>query len=757
MANANVIRDFFVALGFKTNDSEAGKMQETLLSTEAKAKLLNKALIGLGVAAVVGVAKTARELDKLHYASKRIGADASNVQAYGDAISQLGGDAESAVASLESVAQKIRNSPGYEEMIKGLGVVTRDENGGMRDRVEVLKDLSGTLSKMPHYQANAYAQSLGVDEQTLMAMRDGRFLSSMEKYQKLRKEMGMTDELAQAGSEFMVESRELGMAVKGVSEVLLMTAGKVLIPVLKLVNKTIQGTIHWFSELNPAIKSTLAAGLKFAMLAVVFGGFLRSLMMLKKGLILLKSFIPVLKMLRLAFLASPLGIILALAAAIALLWNDYKTWKEGGKSLFDWSKWTGGIDKIISKIKDFINMLNKIKDKVINFIKRVIDDPVGAAIDVAEGAKAALAAVADSETVKDVVKAGQDFIEDVVENGVVDAVVNAGTAIVEKGKGFLEGVVDNFIEVDQIKPNRQETPKNAADLAAFATAQGVPQASINLNNGVMQGLNAIINTANIVNEGARAVAVAGNSGYAKKAPIKSGAKGEKQIAFIEKYWGMAVRIADALNVEPEFILSQFAAETGWGKSVVPGTNNLGNIKAGSSWKGATVKAYDKIEKSNDPYRVYATPEDFADDYIKLVGNSKRYKGVIGSRTAEKFYGELKSAGYATDKDYVKKGVEMNKSVTNRLDMSKTKASIQSEKIQSLIPELRSISPPLGNPDRSQLNNSAINASNITIHQSFQTDMTLNGVSSPAESANAMKRQQENSLAFMARGVKSVIA
>lgn len=57
-------------------------------------------------------------------------------------------------------------------------------------------------------------------------------------------------------------------------------------------------------------------------------------MMLRTGLTLLMSFLPVLKALRLAFLMSPIGIIVALAAAIAMLWDDYKTWKEGGKSLF---------------------------------------------------------------------------------------------------------------------------------------------------------------------------------------------------------------------------------------------------------------------------------------------------------------------------------------------------------------------------------------------------------------------------------------
>ena len=61
----------------------------------------------------------------------------------------------------------------------------------------------------------------------------------------------------------------------------------------------------------------------------------------------------------------------------------------------------------------------------------------------------------------------------------------------------------------------------------------------------------------------------------------------------------------------------------------------------------------------------------------------------------------------------------------------------------------------GNPHKPQVSNSSnMTASNVTIHQSFQTDMTINGAKEPIESANAVKRQQENQLAFMARNAIS---
>ncbi len=40
------------------------------------------------------------------------------------------------------------------------------------------------------------------------------------------------------------------------------------------------------------------------------------------------------------------------------------------------------------------------------------------------------------------------------------------------------------------------------------------------------------------------------------------------------------------------------------------------------------------------------------------------------------------------------------------------------------------------------NSSSLSASNFTVHQTFQTDVTVNGALSPIDSANAIKRQQK---------------
>ncbi len=392
-----VIRDFLVSLGFSTDNEGARKMGDALKGVELKATLLHKTLLLLATGAVVAVAKTASELDKLYYSSQRIGASASNIRAYGDAISQMGGNAQNALQSLENVAQKMRNSPGYEGMLTGMGVATRDGNGQLRDRVEVMKDLSKTMKGMDYYQANAYASSLGIDENTLMAMRDDKFIGNMEKYQKLRQDVGLTDELTKSGTEFMVQFRDISMTTKAITEVVVMTAGQALIPILKMINNILRSAIAWFAELDPRFKAILATGLKFALLAVIFGGFIGTIAKLASVLPMLKGLLFLIKSLRLAFLASPIGIVLALAAAIAALWDDYQTWKNGGESLIDWSKWEGGIETAIARIKELAELIKNLKDKTVEFVTKAIDDPAGTAKEtvaaVTEAAKTGTAAV----------------------------------------------------------------------------------------------------------------------------------------------------------------------------------------------------------------------------------------------------------------------------------------------------------------------------------------------------------------------------
>jgi hypothetical protein len=62
------------------------------------------------------------------------------------------------------------------------------------------------------------------------------------------------------------------------------------------------------------------------------------------------------ELLNLAFLASPLGYVLAGLVAILALFDDFETWKEGGQSLFDWSKFVPIINAVSNAIGYVVNV-----------------------------------------------------------------------------------------------------------------------------------------------------------------------------------------------------------------------------------------------------------------------------------------------------------------------------------------------------------------------------------------------------------------
>lgn len=117
--------------------------------------------------------------------------------------------------------------------------------------------------------------------------------------------------------------------------------------------------------------------------------------------------------------------------------------------------------------------------------------------------------------------------------------------------------------------------------------------------------------------------------------------------FIAQYAPVAAQVSQQIGVAPDVLLGQWGLETGWGKSVIPGTNNLGNIK------GPGVAATDNQTGSNDQYRAYASPQDFGNDFANLI--SSNYRGAVGTGSDAAAYGKaLKAGGYAEDSGYANK-------------------------------------------------------------------------------------------------------
>lgn len=131
----------------------------------------------------------------------------------------------------------------------------------------------------------------------------------------------------------------------------------------------------------------------------------------------------------------------------------------------------------------------------------------------------------------------------------------------------------------------------------------------------------------------------------------------------------ANEISEKYSLNRDAVLAQWALESNWGKStLVAKTNNPFNIKCfGDCSKQYLVigkrKAFDKIERSNDYYRVYKTMRDGFHAYGYFIATSKRYAGFQAFKNDTTGYLQhLKNKGYATDKNYVSKALKVIDSI-----------------------------------------------------------------------------------------------
>lgn len=369
--NAETIKDFLVSLGFQIDDAGARKFDSVVLGTTLQVVKLGAAVEATALSVVAFTAKIASGLDQLYWSSQRTGATVAGIQAIGYAASQAGSSAEAARGSLEGLARFMRNNPGSEGFLNRLGVQTRDASGNMRDMASIFTGVGQKLSNMPYYRANQYAQMLGIDENTLMAMRRGLGQFNQQ-YTQMAKAIGFNaDQAAISSNKFMTSLRAFGQMAG-------MARDKIGSSLAEGLSGSIDTLRKQIVDNFPKIEQTITSGVKGILwMAEVIGRAVYRLIQaagdirewwntLDKStqqlIETLGALVVAWKLVNSAFLTSPIGRIIALGLAILSLYDDYKTWQAGGKSLIDWEKWQPGIDSAKKALDWFTDKLNKLNN-----------------------------------------------------------------------------------------------------------------------------------------------------------------------------------------------------------------------------------------------------------------------------------------------------------------------------------------------------------------------------------------------------------
>ncbi|SCC09463.1 MULTISPECIES: phage tail tip lysozyme [Snodgrassella] len=334
----------------KANDELAKKQHNAIEQTakfgEAIAKV-TKELTGF-FAIIIGstglfklandAARANMEVSKL---SGQLGMNTRSITDWRNAAGAFGGSAEGMTASLTGIKQAMNGLVMFGDAsmlpyFNALGVNVVDNAGKVRQLDDVMLDLADAFQKMPRDQAYTIGKKMGFDDGTINALVSGR--KELQEILDIQKQMYHSDAKAIARSKELTKQQAI---LNAHWQSMKQMIGDALTPILISLIKVVNGFFEFLQKHEKVVTAV------FKVAAVVIGMLLIPTL-LSAGRALLGFIAPFTPLIRvfglLGAAISPVTLaITALGAAFVLLYDDYKTWSEGGKSLFDWSSFVAGI------------------------------------------------------------------------------------------------------------------------------------------------------------------------------------------------------------------------------------------------------------------------------------------------------------------------------------------------------------------------------------------------------------------------------
>lgn len=340
------------AIGFKKDSDEiekkTEKLEKGLGNTEKQSVKTNKSFDGLvggvgkvvkgvaGLAAVIaagtGLLKLADEArkanDELNFLSKNLGMSSGEVKAWQGAAAAMGGSAQGMAGDMKGLNSSMNDFAMTGEssmlpMFNTLGVSMVDAQGKVRGTNDVMLDLADSMSKMDREQAFLMGQKLGFDEGTINTLLQGR--DAMQEMVDYHKQMYTSNKQELEASRKLSENQaKLGAHWDSMK----LMMGNAIIPLLVKLSNIALRFFEFLQRHQKTVKNVFEA------MGIILGALVVPLLgkALVAALLFMAPFLP--------FIA----VVGLLSAAFIALYDDYKTWAEGGESLFNWGAFTGYID-----------------------------------------------------------------------------------------------------------------------------------------------------------------------------------------------------------------------------------------------------------------------------------------------------------------------------------------------------------------------------------------------------------------------------
>lgn len=407
-----VLKEFLIAIGVKVNpgelaavDSAVGKTAASAAKLDASAtaasmSLSNRLAPALSallsplslVTAAIGVAyhemfgfikKSAEELDDVAKLSNRVNASAESILKLGYIAQVSGSSVEAARASLDGLSKAAGEAAlgvgRSKKIFEEIGLSVKDSNGHLKDTGTLLLEVGDKIKGMERGKQLAVLEKLRIDP-TLVDSITTNVSSLSAEFDKLYKAANLDPKkAAESAEKFNDTLDKLGMTFQVIKESI---ATSFFDTFTDGFEEFRQNIVNNLPKIIDTIKPVIAALIKIGEIVlrvgkVFFEAAGKIVSAIKKiddatGGWAIKIALVTLawKKLNLAFLASSIGIIIGLATALALLYDDYETWKRGGKSFIDWG---GKAKVVVDAVTIAITLLKEGFNKALSFIKYVVD------------------------------------------------------------------------------------------------------------------------------------------------------------------------------------------------------------------------------------------------------------------------------------------------------------------------------------------------------------------------------------------------
>ncbi len=323
-----------VKKGAEEAEKATDKLDKKLKSTDYSSKKVGESFLGLARSAA-GVIATALSVgavlrgafqvsdiaDKLNKTSQSLGISVEELDTWGSAVKSAGGTAEGFISSVDNLSTamthleatgKSRVAPFFKE----LGINMLDAEGKARPVMELLPEIAQAFEGLSKQESRALGKKLGLDEGTIMLLQRGR--RETEALIEQQKEFGaITTEDAEIATKFKDQLESLQRVFRG----LYISVASAVLPVLTKLLNSFESLMRWMRQ-----NKNLVEGF-FIFLGVAVASYTVAAL---RAAIATKGLTAALKLLAANKLVA---IILAIAAAFAVLYDDYMAFRAGQGSI----------------------------------------------------------------------------------------------------------------------------------------------------------------------------------------------------------------------------------------------------------------------------------------------------------------------------------------------------------------------------------------------------------------------------------------